>query len=974
MQPTADCLDPETLAAYLDGALTEAAAAHADRHVDHCESCRGELSALAATHSFPAGSGGALLVEGTLLEGKLGRYEVLRELGRGSMGIVVRAYDPELERAVAVKILSGLDGTEARDRLRREAQAMARLSHPNVATVYDVATHGDLLFIAMELIEGTTLRERVRSPRPWRATLAECLAAGRGLAAAHAARLVHRDYKPENVLLGADGRVVVSDFGLAVIDTRGDDRDDRHPRATRTPHATTLAGTPAYMAPELLRGESATPASDQFSFCVATYEALYGERPFPGDTLAELRERTAGVPRDPPPGSRVPARIRAVLLRGLASDPARRFPSMTALLAALERRPRWPLAAAIVAAGTITLGVAVSRSAAGCPIEELAWDRAALVHALGERPGALARITVALDAYEASWRAARAVACEHARTTTRACLERGRQEAIELVGALARDPGLAERGVEAVYRLRDPAACGSGGGEVDPRLARAAARLAAGDLGETLAITSAVLAGTSDATTRAEALLIRGRAEMLEGRLDASEATLREALVTAERAHADPLVAAIWVELVQTTGAQKHRFEAAATHMLAAEAAFQRIDRDGGDVGPALRARYAYVAGTTLLANGKLDEARAQLERALVAASDERPGDRGLVHAALCDVDRQQRRLEAAREHCRTALALLGRAFGPDHHRLAPTFNVLGALELDANQLAPARVHFARAIAVFEHGGLEHERGLALALSNTAATWMRTGDPDRAQPLFERASRLFATHHPDHPQRVIPLQGLASVALERGDHRAAIARYEEALAVTDRAYGKPSEARLPILFNLALAHVRLGELDRAAVLADELIAQASIPGREAWAMQGHALDLAASLAEQRGDHVASVALLERALVALDHDDRPRQRAWIDGQLGGALRRIGQPERAIAPLERALAYYATDPSDPYVAALARFQLARALWDTGRDRPRARTLARIAGDELAATKAGHNLVPLRAEVARWLAKHR
>ncbi|MEO8699441.1 MAG: protein kinase [Kofleriaceae bacterium] len=338
MQPTdVECLDAETLAAYLDGLLGHEAVSRADHHIDHCPSCRGELSALATTHSFPTGSGGFVVIPGAPLEGKLGRYEILRELGRGSMGVVVRAYDPELDRAVALKILNG------GDLLRREAKAMARLAHPNVVGIYDVIPYGDSLCIAMELVEGETLRDHVRTRRPWQGSLAACVLAGRGLAAAHAAGLIHRDFKPENVLCGHDGRVAVSDFGFArAVDERPDPA---------------VAGTPAYMAPELFAGHAATVATDQFSFCVATYEALYGERPFAGSTLAELRAQIAtGITRKP--SRAIPAWIRAVLLRGLATDPKRRYASMADLLAALQRpTPRHRVVVAAIAALVVAGGV-----------------------------------------------------------------------------------------------------------------------------------------------------------------------------------------------------------------------------------------------------------------------------------------------------------------------------------------------------------------------------------------------------------------------------------------------------------------------------------------------------------------------------------------------------------------------------------------------------------------------------------------
>jgi len=264
-----DCLDPDTLAAYVDGRLDAIEVVLADKHIDACGSCRGELSAIAAVHTIhPSSDGGDEPAE---LPARLGRYVVMRELGAGAMGVVVRAYDPELARAVAVKVLRPDRLTpEARERLRREAQAMAKLAHPNVVRVYDVVSDDDRVVVAMELVEGETLRAYLREQRPWRDKLAVCLAAGRGLAAAHAANVVHRDFKPENVLCAGD-HIAVSDFGLArpaPAELGGDDL------------ASTIAGTPAYMAPELFVGKAATPASDQFSFCVTVYEALYGERPF----------------------------------------------------------------------------------------------------------------------------------------------------------------------------------------------------------------------------------------------------------------------------------------------------------------------------------------------------------------------------------------------------------------------------------------------------------------------------------------------------------------------------------------------------------------------------------------------------------------------------------------------------------------------------------------------------------------------
>jgi hypothetical protein len=260
------------------------------------------------------------------------------------MGVVYEAHDPELERRVAIKVLrpsnvGTLHGHEARARLRREAQAMARLSHPNVAPVYEVGETDDHIFIVMELVPGGTLRTWLRdSQRTQSEILGVFAQAGRGLEAAHLAGLVHRDFKPENVLIGRDGRARVVDFGLV---TPADAADG--PTATEPETPSTLAvaltrtgalvGTPAYMAPEQHDGQSTDARTDQFSFCVTLWEALWGERPFVAATYRELVDavcsgRRVAIPRTSAAGQR----IGVVLARGLQPEAAARYPSIGALL------------------------------------------------------------------------------------------------------------------------------------------------------------------------------------------------------------------------------------------------------------------------------------------------------------------------------------------------------------------------------------------------------------------------------------------------------------------------------------------------------------------------------------------------------------------------------------------------------------------------------------------------------------------
>jgi len=262
---------------------------------------------------------------------QIGRFTVLARLGEGGMGVVYTAYDDQLGRKVAVKLLRG-DGRHdlvARARLLREAQAMARLSHANIVAVHEVgATEDQQVFIAMEFVRGETLDAWLKGQvHGWREILGEFIAAGRGLAAAHRAGLIHRDFKPHNVIVGEDGIVKVLDFGLARASERAEDAADRveAPAAKERlldvalTHAGAVMGTPAYMAPEQHEGRPATARSDQFSFCVSLYEGLYGRHPFDCTSLGSLlSDVAAGRVRPPPPGTRVPPWLHRVVLRGLS--------------------------------------------------------------------------------------------------------------------------------------------------------------------------------------------------------------------------------------------------------------------------------------------------------------------------------------------------------------------------------------------------------------------------------------------------------------------------------------------------------------------------------------------------------------------------------------------------------------------------------------------------------------------------------
>jgi eukaryotic-like serine/threonine-protein kinase len=508
------CPTDEVLAAYVD--QTAADPDSIEEHLDGCQECRvivahlGALGALHATaqETLPAEDlatatsphAAAPLFGPPLPRGtRVDRYVVHHELGRGGMGVVLSAHDPQLDRTVALKIVRpGSRDASARARLLREARAMARLSHPNVVAIHDVGELDDGVFLAMEYVRGTTLRRVLATDRPFGRTMDLFLQAGRGLAAAHAAGIIHRDFKPDNVLVGTDHRVRVTDFGLA----RGTSSADVGPEAVEAPPADAVPpsnltgtgavmGTPAYMAPEQCLGRAATPATDQFAFCVTLFEALAGVRPFAGATFDALAAAKIGGDRRPwPEGSRVPAAVREAVNRGLSALPEDRHESMDVLLAQLERasgtsraRGHWSRIAIPVVVGAIGIGAlaivatrragearapAAPTAAAACVVGTSAltsiWNDAkktevrARLAENASAPVAVDEAIATIDGQARAWAEMHDASCATTRDGTQseavfrlraACLRRRWNELVETIDVLAAgklDPDDAFRG------------------------------------------------------------------------------------------------------------------------------------------------------------------------------------------------------------------------------------------------------------------------------------------------------------------------------------------------------------------------------------------------------------------------------------------------------------------------------------------------------------------------------------------------
>ena len=918
------CLDDNTVIEFLDGLLAADAAVAVELHLDGCSTCRSHVSGLAgmppvvtltgsaegtplaAPHAAPrAGTAtGRILVEPGAT---IGRYVVLRLLGRGGMGVVCTAYDPELDRNVALKV----HRPDARvvdrgdERLRREAIAMARLNHPNVVTVFDVGAVGDQVFVAMELVDGTTLR-RWRTGRSARAVLAACRQAGEGLAAAHAAGLVHRDVKPDNVLVARDGRVLLGDFGLALSEVQPDG---------------TRAGTPPYMAPEQRSGR-ADARSDQYSFCAMVHEALFDELPRdPGDRGDPVR----GGPR---PG--VTRALRRVLARGLSADPAARFPSLAPILDALRaaerRRRRWIAAGVIAAVAIAGTTVAVTRLAApadarctgGDAIVGATWNagaraqlgRAFAATGLPYAPDAALQVGAALDRYARDWAGTHRRACEA--TWERGvqspalldarmrCLRVGLGRMTALVAALSatRDGRTIQGALDAVGGLPEVAAC-----ETSDAVAAAYPAPARPERAEaaTLAIDRALAQDAAGATGEAlTALRAAGDAvaaahhpplsaeytywlgELLRGTGDyAGAATaLREAAALAAAAHHDELLARVWTRLVAVVGYHQKRADAAAELVAVAEAAVARYDASA-----ALRATLDNNIGLVDMQAGRYDQAEARF-RTAAAREGVRANERDKALSNLAVAQYRQGKVDEAVASFGAVVAAREEVYGPRHPLTATAHDNLGVVLGSTARAAEAEQHLVAALAIREAALGEGHPAVATSLVNLGTTLAERGDLVRAETYLRRALALAEADLPDSAEQVARVRyNLAMVARDRGQGAEALAGFEDTRARYEQVLGRDHPELIEV-------HVAIGE---------------------------------------------------------------------------QLRRLGRPREAVAPLERALAIAEATAAatDPVLVADVRYALARVVPGRGR----ALALGRDARAAYAA--AGDRARDKLAELTRWLA---
>jgi len=902
MTPRDACIGQDELAGLFEGRLAAAEQARVDLHIDACPRCFDLVADLARGLPPPAeappedlppapaptSSASGVLPRDALIQG---RYQILELAGVGGMGVIYVAFDHTLDRKVALKVLRADRNPDLRDaqaRLLREAQTLARLSHPNVVVVYDVIQGDDGVYVAMELVAGRTLRVWLEDPPtpPRDQLLAVFISAGRGLAAAHAAGVIHRDFKPDNVLVGADGRVRVTDFGLARAHTPERPASPPAPAATPLPADQThaAAGTPRYMAPEQRLGAGADARSDQYAFAVALYEAVHGQHP----SSAAAPARGHG-----------PRWLRRVLLRALSVEPARRFATMDELCDALERgrhrRARLAWSLSVGGAAVAALSAALLAPTRGAPVCAPAaaqlvgvWDeptRRAVRDAVAaaDRPPAWSAIEGELDAVVRMWSEQHDLACASATTDVAAarpqamvvleCLQQGREQLRVLTDMAARADRSALSYI-ARGRLREALrqAC------VSPEAARDIAPLPGdvelrrqvvelrilldeafgvereGRLDEAHALADRVVARaeqTGFGPLRCEALFRRGAIEHQRGDLKAAQQTLERALAIAEVEHHDRMIPELWMAIVGVD-TSLGRLAEASRGLDRATAFFTRLRLPAASM-----ARLHSKRATVLRALGRHREAievEAEALALYLAGPEPERFEAGSLtvqatsYAAIGAWDR-------ALELDRRALALREQQLGPRHTRVAGSLNNIGVALMATGQHEAARAHLLRALAIREE--LQGPDGLEVShvLLSLAELERRTGRPAAARPLLTRAlairERVLGRHH----QLVAEaLHRLGALLTAGGDHAAGFDALARARAIMEQSLGATHPLTALVVASIAHAELARGAPEAARPLLEEaveLLATADVRPDERAAAS---FDLARALGASPGEH------------------------------------------------------------------------------------------------------------------------
>ncbi|MBL8627894.1 MAG: serine/threonine protein kinase [Myxococcales bacterium] len=890
-------------------------------------------------------SGVAALAPGTVIAGQ---YRVEGQLGAGGMGVVYRAVDEKLGRPVAIKVGTLLSADGLR-RVEREAQAVAQLSHPNVVVVHQVGEVGGRVFIVMEHVAGGTARTwRERAPRTWREIVDLYLGAGAGLAAAHAAGLIHRDFKPDNVLVGEDGRPRVADFGLARLVGPQPEIDPDAPLGATLTETEAVLGTPAYMPPEQLAGEPVDARADQYAFAASLWEALYDARPFVGDTPRSLRAAIAATPphRAASPRSPAPRAVEVALRRALAARRDDRWPDLPALLAALRRardarrrRARIGGALGMVAIAATAVAVTVTRAPAATPCTDSAsqlarvWNPARAAR-LATAFGATAwpALAATLDAYTRGWTTSHGAACRAtrvARSQTEAmldrrnlCLHRAASALDATLTSFERgSPATRARATDALAELPSLAACDAVdalGAEdpppTDPTAraavtatfdAVAAARVAyREEPARVTALSDAALALARQSGWRpvvADALEVSANAAWLEGDMATSLARLREGADLAMAGHSDTRAATILSDLAWQLADDRQDGEARMALRIA-EALLTRTDD--------LAAHEA-----VLMARCRVEAAAGDYAAAVAAANArvalaERGGQRylGAAHLQLAAVFLDARRPAEARTHADLAVAFLERAHGPEFHAVAYALTLRGRAAAVAGDLEPARADATRALAIYERIFGPDSAWAVPALATLGVVARNAGDAAGARAYWTRELAVLERDRDKRPLAAV-VGNLALLDLEAGDLEAGLAQSQRALALLEATDGPEGGTLVDALVAIGYATRGLGRhaesraaLERCAAIATKAFGPSSASAVNCQIELGNTLVAA-------GDGAAAVRLLTPLVPLADQPDAARSPAqpfelrlaladahWQAGDRAAAAKLVADAER------------------------------------------------------------------------------
>ncbi len=934
------CPNDDTLLAMLERSIDPARFGELEIHIDSCEHCRKAVAVLAlgsrspSTPHTPFGDPASELTSGSTIND---RYVVQSEIGRGGMGTVYVAHDKSLGRDVALKLHragsgsqvegAGLAPAHGTDRLQREAFAMAKLAHPNVVNVFEVATVGDRMVVAMEYVRGTTLRGWLDArPRRWREIVAMLVEAGRGLAAAHAAGLVHRDFKPENVLVGEDGRPRVGDFGLARHDTRAHEGSaaELETMATALTVTNGLAGTPAYMAPEQFAGDPVDARCDQFAFCVVAWECLFGRRPFAGATLGALQLAIAEHQLDRPSSSDVPDRVRRTIVRGLSVEPGARFADMPALLVALQRaaRPRTTrnaiatvISAIAVSGGAFATYHAVTerQHAAACDREHddvrgLFGDpvRAAVRRdfvATGSAiaPSAYDHATSVLERYTIKLADEAGDVCrddhdpERVAASRKACLLSHESELAGLVDAFVHaDAELVQRAPDAAWAVFDPLPC------VDTAALTAT----------TLAPDQSAQLGKLKAVTRA-------------GHFRESVAMAKPMLDDARAQKDKNFELAVLIALVDAQAEIDRKNVVATYHDALALAEALGRDLDAALAHDALATAAGLDQHDYALAHREIELARAKLTRIGGNAAAE-----SHLFATEARIFFDENRQHDAETSMRHAIAGLEKVYGAGHPTVGSAYGTLAQI-LGAQGQFPASLEAStHALDVLSAAFGDHHPTVAGAQMTVAQGLLALGRIPEARDRLMRADAVFREiFGPDHRSRAAISANLGQLEQDQGHWDAALAAFRTSLRIIQRTEGPEAASVAGVEHDIANCLGALGRFD------------------EALASATHAVSILEKLGAD-GDNRLGAALVVVAEVHLVQDH--------------AALALPIAERALA-----LASKRTADASAIDLADAQYLVARVLWALHRDLGRAGQLAEAASTTPDLGK--------RATIVDWLKTH-